>query len=390
MDYKIALLKQKCESIIISPIVMLGKIWGLIAPLKKTTSVFLFFPSADLGGSVKVNADIAHCVKDKNPLIIFSKKPKNNGFKKLFEEFDVMDLHKKIDHKLYHFVNIFYRGVLAAWINRADDPVVFGGECLFFYKMLPHLKKKVRRIELCHLDTWFPYSIGFIEMITERVFSTLKLKEKVAAQYEKQNADQKFYDHLHFIENKIDIPAYQETRNQNLEVIFVGRGAPQKRVYLIAAIAREMHEKNDPAHFSFIGDVENEIPHDSFPYCTFYGNVRDEDKLNSIYQNADVLILTSSYEGLPIVVMQMMAYGKVVLSTAVNAIPDYIKHMGNGLLIKSTEENEIVNEGVRLLELLIEKPALKNELGEKSRKIAIEKFNGELFCREYQKILFNQ
>jgi glycosyltransferase involved in cell wall biosynthesis len=335
-----------------------------------------------------VNADIANCIKNKKPLIVFSKKPKNNGFKKLFEGFDVIDLHKKIDNKLYHFVNIFYRGVLATWINKSDNAVVFGGECLYFYKILPHLKKRVTRVELCHLDTWLPYSIGFIDLINERIFSTLKLKEKVADQYQHKKVDQKFYDHLHFIENRIDIPAYKEPGNKNLEVIFVGRGSPQKRVHLIAAIAKEMHEKNYPAHFSFIGNVEDEISVNDFHYCQFYGNVQEEEKLNSIYQNADVLILTSSYEGLPIVVMQMMAYGKVVLSTAVNAIPDYIVHMQNGLLINSTEENEIVNEGVSLLKLLIGDPSLKNELGKKSREIARQKFDGQIFCEQYNKFLF--
>ncbi len=388
MDYKTAVVKQKWESIIISPIVKLGKIYGLIAPLGYPTSTFLFFPSADLGGSVKVNADIASCIKNKKPLIIFSKKPKNNGFKKLFLGFDVVDIHQKIDNKFYHFVNIFYRGVLATWINKSGNAVVFGGECLYFYKVLPHLKSSVRCVELCHLDTWFPYSIGFIDLITERIFSTLKLKEKVTAQYEHQNVDQKFYGHLHFVENKIDIPPFKETRNKNLEVIVVGRGSPQKRVHLIAAIAKKMQDQNYPVHFSFIGNVENEISVNDFPYCQFYGNVAEQEKLNSIYQDADVLILTSSYEGLPIVVMQMMAYGKVVLSTAVNAIPDYIAHMQNGLLIYATEENEIVNEGVSLLTLLIENPLLKAELGKKSREIAIQKFDGQLFCQQYNKLLF--
>jgi len=385
MDYKNAVLKQKCESIIISPIVFLGKIYGLLSPLKKPVSAFLFSPSADLGGSIKVNADIAVCIKNKKPLIIFTKKPKNNGFKKLFEGFDVMDLHKKIDNKIYHFVNIFFRGVLATWINKSDNAVIFGGECLYFYKVLPHLKKKVRRVELCHLATWLPYSIGFIDLISDRIFSTIKLKEKIIQQYQSNNIKQELYRRLHFIENKIDIPAYHEIHNKNLEVIFVGRGAPQKRVHLIAAIAKEMHEKNYPAHFSFVGDVSNEIAIDEFQYCRFYGNVRDEELLNSIYENADVLVLTSSYEGLPVVVMQMMAYGKVVVSTAVNAIPDYIVHMQNGLLINSIEENDIVKEGIGLLSMLIENPGLKNELGRKSRQIAIEKFNGQLFCKEFSK-----
>jgi L-malate glycosyltransferase len=384
MTYKNALLKRRLEFAGMVPFILLGKLYSKIFPLHNSTSVFLFFSTADLGGAIKVNADIANCISSKNPLIIFSKKPKNNGYLNLFEGFHILDLHKKIDNKLYHFVNFFYRGVLAGWINKSENAIVFGGETLFFYKIIPHLRKNVKRIELCHLDTWFPYSMGFIDLITYRIFSTKKLKEDVIHLYKKNNIAQHFFDRLHFIENKVTIPPYIETNNPKLEVIFVGRGAPQKRIYLIAAIAKKMYEMNQPVHFSFVGDVEKVMNITAFPYCTFHGNVSDGKLMNKIYQQSDVLILTSAYEGLPLVVM--MAYGKVVLSTAVNGIPDYITHMQNGLLITATEEKNIVNEGISLLELLIENHALKFSLGKKSREIAVQKFNGELFCSEYNRL----
>ncbi|MBS1668531.1 MAG: glycosyltransferase family 4 protein [Bacteroidetes bacterium] len=387
MKYKNAILRRKIETVAIFPIVLLGKIYGKLFPLKKTTSIFFFFSSADLGGAIKVNADIAECIKAKDPLIIFSKKPVNNGFIGLFKGFNIIDLHKKIDNKGYHFVNIFYRGVLSAWINQSKNPVVFGGECLYFYKLLPYLKKKVRTVELCHLPTWFPYSIRFIDLIDDRIFSTLKLKEKLMEFYAQAQVQPAYYSRLHFIENKIDIPPYHPTSNQNLEVIYVGRDAPQKRVYLIAAIALKMEQQHLPIHFSFVGDVENSIPAQKYPFCQFYGNIKDENQLNRIYEIADVLILTSAYEGLPIVLMQMMAYGKVVLSTAVNSIPDYVRHMENGLLILSEDENKIIEEGIGLLKILIERPELKKELGARSRNIAIEKFNGDLFCKQYSGFL---
>jgi glycosyltransferase involved in cell wall biosynthesis len=298
-----------------------------------------------------------------------------------------MDLHRKIDYKLIHFVNIFYRGVLSAWINTAENPVVFGGECLYFYKIIPHVKKTARVVELCHLPTWFPYSIGFIDLISCRVFSTLKLKQNVEQLYQDNHLPQSYFDRLYFIENEIDIPHYLETRNELLEVVFIGRGAPQKRVHLVAAIAKRMFESKAPVHFSFVGDVDNIIQISDYPFCNFYGNIRDEERMQQIYRQSDVLILTSASEGLPVVVMQMMAHGKVVLSTAVNAIPDYITHLENGLLITATKEEEIINEGVVLLQMLVDDPLLKTRLGQRSRQLAIEKFNGDLFCRKYRTLM---
>src|SRR5580704_1102602 len=300
MTYKYALIKRKAEYVLIFPFVFAGRIYGRLFPLREARSVFLFFSSADIGGAIQVNADISRCIADRDPLIIFSKKPKNNGYIHLFDGFRSIDLHPKIDNKLYHFLNFFYRGVLASWINRSKDPVVFGGECLFFYKMIPHLKKEVKRIELCHLATWLPYSIGFIDGIDKRIFSTARLKQEVIAQYQQNSIAPAMFERLQFIENKIDIPPYSETNNPVLEVLFVGRGAPQKRVPLIAAIARKLHDQGAAIHFSFVGDVEKVMDPGDYPFCRFYGNIRDEAMMHSLYSASDVLILTSAYEGLPL------------------------------------------------------------------------------------------
>ena len=389
MTYKAAVLKRNIELVIMFPFVVLGKLAGSLFPLKPQRNIFLFFPSSDIGGSVKVNADITECIKDQKPVIIFSKKPNNNQFRALFEieGVRIIDLHKYIDYKIYHFVNFFFRGVLAAWINKSDQPVIFGGESLFFYKMLPHVKKNAKKIELCHLNTWINYSLAFVKYIDLRIFSTPKIKRDVEDIYRRNHLPRSFFDKLVFIDNKVDIPPFKETANDILQVLYVGRGAPQKRVHLIAEIAKRMHQAGDRIHFSFAGDVENIIPGDMKSYVTLYGNVREEKELHNIYMNSDVLILTSAYEGLPIVVMDMMARGKIVISTAVDGIPDYITHKENGLLITETEEEKIIRQGIELLTLLINDHDLRSQIGVKSYQYAIKHFSGETFCQSYREIL---
>lgn len=148
MTYRAAVLKRNVELTLMFPFVLLGRLAGWLFPLKTKHDIFLFFPSSDIGGSIRVNADIIECIRDKKPLVIFSKKPKNNQFRELFEAEGVriIDLHKYIDNKLYHFVNFFFRGVLASWINKTEKTVVFGGEGLFFYKVIPHLKKRSKKL----------------------------------------------------------------------------------------------------------------------------------------------------------------------------------------------------------------------------------------------------
>ncbi|PWT71927.1 MAG: hypothetical protein C5B59_16865 [Bacteroidetes bacterium] len=389
MTYKQAILKLRIERLGMFPFVALGRLFGVIFPLKTKHRLFLFFPSADIGGAPQVNIDITNCMRDAKPVIIFSKKPLNNQFRAFFEMEGVriIDLHRYIDNKLFHFVNFFFRGVLATWINRSENPTVFGGESLFFYKVIPHIRKDILCVELCHLGTWMHYTIGLIDRIDKRVFSTLKLKEDVIKQYDENHIDSSLYKRLYFVDNATEIPAFVQINNRNTEVVFIGRGSPQKRVHLIADIARKMNQANDPVHFSFVGDVDRVIRLEDYPFCTFYGNVNDGALMKKIYQQSDVLILTSAFEGLPMVIMTMMAYGKTVLSTAVNGIPDYIHHMENGLLITATDEPNVVEEGVQLLRYFIQHPELKLKFAAYNRKFAEEKFSMQAFCKSYRGLL---
>lgn len=339
-----------------------------------------------------MNAEITECIAHERPLIIFSKKPKNNKFLYLFQQEGVriLDLHKYIDHKAYHFVNFFFRGVLAAWINRVENPVVFGGECMFFYKIIPHVKTSTRRIELCHLNTWIHYSLAFIDNMDWRIFSTPQIKRDVEKLYTENNLPPEYFTRLLFIDNKINIPPLiPKEPSANLEVVFVGRGAPQKRIHLIASIAEILHTQSPSIHFSFVGDVEKVVPDGVKKFTSLYGNINDVDTLHHIYASSDVLILTSAYEGLPLVIMDMMARAKVVLSTSVDGIPDYIQHKQNGLLITEKAEDKIIEQGVSLLLWLQNHREEQQRIGLNAYDFAKSHFSAEIFNNAYRSLLLS-
>lgn len=391
MTYTQSILKRKLEAILAWPFVFLGKIMAPLFPLRKKHDMFIFCPSADIGGANKVNADLCSIFADKSPLVIFSKKPKNNEFLSKFQidGVRIIDLHKKVDNKLYHFVNFFYRGVISSWINKSDNPVVIGGESLFFYKVFPYVKNELRFVEISHLNTWFEFTQAFVKDIDARVFSTAKLKRDAEELYQKNNLPEEWYSRLHFIDNMVEMPEPSNHTNPQLEVVFIGRGSPQKRVYLIAAMAKKFHEMNVPIHFSFVGDVDKVFNIEDFPWCTFYGNVRDRNQMESIYRKSDVLLLTSAFEGLPIAIMEMMAYGKVVVSTAVDGIPDYITSGENGFLLENnTDEDKIIEEGIAVLSKLFTDRSLLEKVGHTSRIYAENNFSEKVFKERYGEVLF--
>src|SRR5205085_1631224 len=101
---------------------------------------------------------------------------------------------------------------------------------------------------------------------------------------------------IRFIMNGIELPAIRPDRpfppNQ-LNVLYVGRSTAEKRVHLIAQIAKQIREQKSAIEFLFLGEVKEAIPSELHPYCTFLGNQSNPAIVASIYQGAHILLLTS-------------------------------------------------------------------------------------------------
>lgn len=86
---------------------------------------------------------------------------------------------------------------------------------------------------------------------------------------------------------------------------------------------------------------------------------------------ADVFALPSYVEGLPIALLEAMALGIPSISTDVNAIPEAVKNMETGLLIKAGESGELSEA----IEKLRNDPDLRKKLSERGRSFVIEHFD---------------
>lgn len=58
------------------------------------------------------------------------------------------------------------------------------------------------------------------------------------------------------------------------------------------------------------------------------------DDLQGYYRHADLVVLTSRSEGLPVVLMEAMAHGKLVLAPRITAIPELVEHGRTGFLYR--------------------------------------------------------
>jgi glycosyltransferase involved in cell wall biosynthesis len=88
---------------------------------------------------------------------------------------------------------------------------------------------------------------------------------------------------------------------------------------------------------------------------------------------ADLFVLPSHIEGLPIAILEAMALRKPVISTKVNAIPEAVKHMQTGLLIEAKDSEQLACA----IKLLKNDEELRKRLGTNARRFVLEKFDSK-------------
>ncbi len=122
-----------------------------------------------------------------------------------------------------------------------------------------------------------------------------------------------------------------------LKFLYVGRIEPNKGLIEMTEALKLLENDFElmiVGTGSFETELRNLLKGEEFSThkISFKGYIPFGPDLMEIYQNNDILILPSYSEGLPQVILEAMANGCLVLSTAVGGIPAVIKHGVNGFL----------------------------------------------------------
>jgi glycosyltransferase involved in cell wall biosynthesis len=105
------------------------------------------------------------------------------------------------------------------------------------------------------------------------------------------------------------------------------------------------------------------------PWVVFAGGV-EREKVPIYLGLANVFLLPSFDEGMPVAIIEAMRGGVPVISTRVAAIPDMIEDGASGLLINPGAPEEIAEAVLRIRR----DPSLRARLAEGGKKVFDEKF----------------
>lgn len=109
----------------------------------------------------------------------------------------------------------------------------------------------------------------------------------------------------------------------------------------------------------------------------FKGWVPEIEEIVKIYNESEMLVMTSYSEGNPRVTLEAMACGTPVISTKVGIMKELIKHGENGLLV-DWDPRDIAEKII----FLLENKELREKMGERGRK-TVKKFEFKKMIKNY-------
>jgi glycosyltransferase involved in cell wall biosynthesis len=201
------------------------------------------------------------------------------------------------------------------------------------------------------------------------------------------------YSNAPLIVNGINIDKYSKKVNhlkntgdlQTINLIHVGRFTKAKNHKLLIEIMIILKNKYKNIKLNLVGDGElfDEInylvkEYNLSSYVNFLGHRND---IPDLLADNNIFLLTSNWEGLPLVLLEAMAAGIPIISTDVGGVKDIIKHQYNGFLVKPDNANDFVE----VLDYILKNKEIRDTVVKNASNF-IKNYNIKNTQKEYEKL----
>ncbi len=183
-----------------------------------------------------------------------------------------------------------------------------------------------------------------------------------------------------------EIPQFERTDNEKT-IIFLGRLHESKGLNEIAEICTALIDQRIDFRFTCYGTGPQQdeftsrmasVLGDKFQ---FGGLVTGMEKWRAL-ANADIFLLPSKYEGLPIALLEAMAVGCVPVISATGSVPTVVEDGANGFLIEPDQTADIVDK----LKILLSNENELKRLSHNARSTVSERFDIDNYVEKLDKI----
>ena len=176
-------------------------------------------------------------------------------------------------------------------------------------------------------------------------------------------------------------------RSDQTRVMTVGQFNERKGCWTVLDALQRLRDAGERVRFVWLGAspldaathsrIESYGLGDSFRFLSAE-EIGPRQQLLSTLATADIFVLASTNEGLPIALAEAMALGLPCIASRVGAIPEAIDHDVSGLLIEPGDADALANA----LRTLIHDEESRTMFGTAARAIAFEKFDQKKTAEE--------
>ncbi len=186
------------------------------------------------------------------------------------------------------------------------------------------------------------------------------------------------------VDTKFFTPVSQNHKEEIFTFLFVGRIEKQKGlIYLIEAVKFLIcSQKNFKVLIvgegSLINMLQSQVRKYQLENFIFFVGKKDKVQLREYYQQANVFVLPSLWEGFPLTILEAWASGVAVIATKVNGIPAVCIDKKNALLIPKENPQELSIA----MKTLLNNRNLTESLGQQGRNLVSKCYSWQTITDE--------
>lgn len=172
-------------------------------------------------------------------------------------------------------------------------------------------------------------------------------------------------------------PLTRPASPDTFEVLCVGRLVPAKGQHILLQALQLLVQDGRSVRLRLVGAGPDEPSLRQMVrdkkldgFVRFEGAV-NQDRIRELYGQADLFVLPSFAEGIPVVLMEAMAMEIPCISTLIAGIPELIQSGRDGILIPPSDAESLADEIARMMDT----PSVRRHLGRSGRIRVQENYN---------------
>ncbi len=179
------------------------------------------------------------------------------------------------------------------------------------------------------------------------------------------------------VDVRVFLPAPRPASPGPLHLLTVGRLAPVKGHHVLLGTLQRLVRQGRSVRLSLAGDgplraeLESAVRRFGLSSHVSLLGWLDQKSIRELYRSADIFVLPSFAEGVPVVLMEAMAMEIPCVASRVNGVPELIRDQQDGLLTPPSDEEALAEALIRLMD----SPELRRTLAVSGRRQVEERYN---------------